>query len=247
MSAQDELKAELSRLVEEAPALINPLQDDSATTHAAFVQKYQDWYTKALKIVAALAPDRLSEFRAYYEHDPKQMVIRQTTFAIQDYVMGRGPHNDHSGRNDWDALEVVHNRVRAQGAILASLSSRIDTVLADVEAALAGEIEDTTLDAARRLVKVNLRAAGVLAGVVLEEHLQRVARDRSVKVKANPTIGDLNDPLKQAGVYSTAEWRRIQYLGDLRNLCAHKKDAEPTKEQVTELIEGANWAVKTIA
>jgi hypothetical protein len=150
-------------------------------------------------------------------------------------------------RRDWDALRVVHLRLFSQGAILASLASRIDGVLADIEATLAGEIEDTTLDAARRLVQVNLRAAGALAGVVLEEHLQRVARDRQVKVKASPTIGDLNEPLKAAGVYGTAEWRRIQWLADIRNLCAHRKDADPTKEQVTELIDGVNWAVKNVA
>lgn len=112
--------------------------------------------------------------------------------------------------------------------------------------ALASELEDTTLDAARRLISVNLRAAGALAGVVLEEHLQRVAKDRGVKVKTNSTIGDLNDPLKQAAAYDVATWRLIQLLGDLRNKCAHKKDAEPTKDDAVHLIDGVDRVVKTI-
>ena len=193
MGARDDLKAELKRLIEQVPTLVEPLEGEQGPAYVVFVRPYQEWYTKALKIVATLAPDRLAEFRGYYEVDPKQVAIRSTTYTIQDFVMGRGPRDDYSGKRTWDALQVVRLRVEAQNAILASLSSRIEGVLADVEAALAGEIEDTTLDAARRLVRVNLRAAGALAGVILEEHLQRVARDRNVKVKANPTIGDRSE------------------------------------------------------
>ena len=104
----------------------------------------------------------------------------------------------------------------------------------------------TDLPAAARLPA--RRAAGSLAGVVLEAHLQRVATTHNIKItKKAPTIADLNDPLKQDGVYETATWRKIGYLADLRNLCSHKKDVEPTAAQVVELIEGVNWAVKTIA
>jgi hypothetical protein len=30
------------------------------------------------------------------------------------------------------------------------------------------------------------------------------------------------------------------------NLCSHKKEAEPTKEQVQELIDGADWVTKNV-
>jgi hypothetical protein len=43
-----------------------------------------------------------------------------------------------------------------------------------------------------------------------------------------------------------ASWRRIQFLADVRNLCTHKKDSDPTKDQVTELLNGVNWAMKNI-
>jgi hypothetical protein len=246
MSAKEDLKAALDGLVKEGAALESTLKGDHSSAYVEFVDSYQVWYTKAIKILAALAPDRLAEFRSYYEVNPKRVGFFETNYVIQDFVMGRGPREDHSGRPKWDAISVVRIRLIAQGAILASLSSRIEGVLADVEATLAGELEDTTLEAARRLAQVNLRAAGALTGVVLEEHLQRVAKDRNVKVKASPTIGDLNDPLKQAGVYGVPTWRRIQLLADLRNLCAHKKDTDPTKDQVMELIDGVNWAVKTV-
>ncbi|MGB0360065.1 MAG: hypothetical protein ACPGEF_01450, partial [Endozoicomonas sp.] len=98
---------------------------------------------------------------------------------------------------------------------------------------------------ARQLAKISLRAAGSLVGVVIENHLQKLAKNHGIKSrKKNPTISDLNDPLKSEGVFDTPTWRKVTYLADIRNICSHKKDVEPTKEQINELIEGANWLVK---
>jgi hypothetical protein len=87
-----------------------------------------------------------------------------------------------------------------------------------------------------------------LAGVVLEGYLQKVANAHQVKIaKKSPTISDLNDPLKNTGIYDTATWRKISYLADLRNLCSHKKSADPSAEQAIELIEGVNWVIKNVS
>ncbi|CAH2399819.1 hypothetical protein MES4922_220074 [Mesorhizobium ventifaucium] len=43
-----------------------------------------------------------------------------------------------------------------------------------------------------------------------------------------------------------AQWRFVQHLGDLRNKCDHKKQAEPTKEEVLVLIEGVRKITKTL-
>jgi hypothetical protein len=126
-----------------------------------------------------------------------------------------------------------------------ALSSRIDSLLANMEIELLSEIQDAELQTARGLMKVSIRAAGSLTGVIIEHHLQKLADKHKVKIsKKNPTINDLNDPLKAAAVLDTVAWRKVTYLGDIRNLCSHKKDVEPTKEQVNDLIEGANWLIK---
>ena len=44
----------------------------------------------------------------------------------------------------------------------------------------------------------------------------------------------------------TSAWRKISYLADLRNLCSHKKEVEPTKEQVAALLDGTEWLMKTV-
>jgi DNA-binding FrmR family transcriptional regulator len=131
--------------------------------------------------------------------------------------------------------------------ILASLASRIDSVLQDVTGHLFSELQDKELEAAQQLIKISPRASGALAGVVLERHLQRTFKNHALTTrKKNPTISDLNDPLKQAGVYGVPVWRKIQLLADIRNMCSHQKDDEPTKEQVKELIEGVNSIVKMV-
>jgi hypothetical protein len=35
-------------------------------------------------------------------------------------------------------------------------------------------------------------------------------------------------------------------LADIRNLCSHNKTADPTEQQVTELIDGVNAIIKTV-
>jgi hypothetical protein len=148
---------------------------------------------------------------------------------------------------NFDALEVVVNCFLNQLAILKSIGERVDSVLSNIEGELHAEIQDNEIIVARQLAKFSARAAGALAGVVIEGHLQKVAQAHGTKIgKSNPTIADLNDPLKAASVIDIPAWRKISFLADLRNLCSHKKDTEPTKEQVEELIQGAEWLTKNV-
>ena len=92
-----------------------------------------------------------------------------------------------------------------------------------------------------------MRAAGALAGVTLESHLSRISANHNLKIsKKNPTIADFNDELKNNGIYDVPDWRFIQRLGDIRNLCVHAKERDPTKDEVDELIEGVQKVIKTL-
>ena len=123
----------------------------------------------------------------------------------------------------------------------------MDSVLADIESELLTELEDNELGVARQLLKISPRAAGALAGVVIEGHLRNVSNAHGIEIpQKNPWISGLNDPLKDASVIDTSAWRKISYLADLRNLCSHKKEVEPTKEQVADLLDGTEWLTKTV-
>jgi hypothetical protein len=245
MQTQEQIRQELGKLLDEQTEIAKLGKDTRDTL--AFGTRYQHWYTRALKIVEALAPDRLAEFIGYYRIDPKRKAMDAGTYTIQDYVKGLGPKADYAGRVEFDCANLAMIRFLNQLQILASLSTRIDSVLSDVRGHLFAELQDAELRAADQLVKISLRAAGALAGVILERHLQRAATNHKLTIsKKDPTIADLNDPLKQAGAYDTPTWRKIQLLADIRNLCSHQKSSEPTKEQIIELISGVNSVIKTV-
>ncbi|MBS1789351.1 MAG: hypothetical protein JST85_16620 [Acidobacteria bacterium] len=245
MNSKEELKLELETLINERKQLLKLAK--SIDDLIGFNRSYQSWFTRSVQIVSTLASDRFEEFKSYYLIDPKRKLLDASNYVIQDYIKGISPRNDLYGNPIFDIHNIVMIRLMNQFHILESLSSRIEGVLAHIEGSLAADIVDAEIATAKTLKKTSLRAAGALAGVVLESHLQRVASHHGVKIsKANPTVGDLNDPLKQAGVYDVPTWRKVQFLADIRNLCTHKKTDEPTKDQVDEMIDGVNWAVKNI-
>lgn len=249
MSVKEEIKQELEKLIREETILGKLSQEESKLSE--FNEKYQNWYTRALKIVKALAPDRLDEFISYYEVDKKRKSFNASTCRIQDYLMDRrglgSQLHDYIDLDNWNIHEVVANRINNQLYILSSLHTRIDSVLSDVTGMLFAEIQDAELESAKKLLKINIRAAGAVAGVVLERHLQQVAKNHGILIKKKfPTISDLNDPIKKEGVYQTPTWRRIQLFADIRNTCSHQKDVDPNKLEVQELIEGVNSIIKTI-
>jgi hypothetical protein len=47
-------------------------------------------------------------------------------------------------------------------------------------------------------------------------------------------------------VTTVPQWRFIQHLGDIRNLCDHAKEREPTKEGIEDLVAGTEKVLKTI-
>lgn len=108
-------------------------------------------------------------------------------------------------------------------AILKSVQSRFESSLFDIRQLAQADLFDSELDAAKELAKNKFsRAAGALAGVVLERHLAEVCDNHAIKIaKKAPAISDLNDALKGADVIDIPTWRSVQHLADIRNLCDH--------------------------
>ena len=209
--------------------------------------RYNVWYTKALALVRTLAPDRLEEFVAYYQRDDKRKAVNMATYTIQDMLNNIGSTTKYDGTPHFDARSVASFRFLSQLNIITALATRADGVFSNLLSMYSAKIHDNTLEQAQELMGTNLRAAGVVAGVVLEAHLQKVCENKLIKItKKHPTIADMNDPLKSNGVIDQPQWRKVQYLADIRNKCCHHKSGEPTKEEVAELIGGVNWALKTV-
>ena len=211
-----------------------------------FETEYESWYSEALIIIKQLLPDRLADFIKQYK-DEKRKDIDSLTYGIADYLLGLKTTR-------YDGAEVVVGgsaaipKMQIQNSILEAVQKRFESSLFDIQEVLQADIFDSELAAARELVKKGfVRGGGALAGVVLEKHLGHVCDMHGYKSrKKHPSISDYYQLLKENNIIDTPKWRFIQHLGDLRNLCDHNKDREPTKDDVTELVEGTEKVIKTV-
>ena len=89
MNSKESIKYELIKLSTDAKEISDILKGEIIDKN--FKIKYQNWYTKAIRLVSFLAPDRASEFKSYYEIDPKRKSLSWGTWVIQDYVKGVVP------------------------------------------------------------------------------------------------------------------------------------------------------------
>ena len=207
------------------------------------------WYSEAKVLVKQLLPDRLADFVSHYEKPKSRKSVEVGNYNIEDYLQGLSvTRTTGAYTQKIVGPESAVPQFRQQLAILKSVKNRFESSLFDIRQLAQADLFDSELDAAEELSKNKFtRAAGALAGVVLERHLAQVCENHAVKVtKKDPTISELNDALKKAEVIETPEWRSVQYLSDIRNLCDHDKKKEPTGDQVNDLIAGVAKVTKTM-
>jgi hypothetical protein len=210
-----------------------------------FNETYEAWYSEALALIRQTLPDRVGNFVSLYEKPKGRKNIENGNYVMQDFLQGLTV-------SQYDrvvvALSAALPQYQQQLAILKAARARFKSSLFEIAQIVQADLFDKELDAARALLKSRfLRAAGVVSGVVLEGHLLQVCTDHGIKpARKNLHISDLNEALKAASVIDVPQWRHISMLGDIRNLCSHKTQADPTAEQVLDLINGTDKVLKTI-
>ena len=261
----DQYKRDLETLIDRGDQLHNAIQyecrpdqymdylekeigdqaDEFVQSLPTFEFLYQEWYSEAKVLVNQLLPDRLMDFTRYYEAPKTRKKAKFDDYVIEDYLQGVVV-GDRYNRKAWADLAI--KCFRQQFLIVKSMRQRFRSSLFEIRQLVQADLFDSELDAAKELANNKFhRAAGVVAGVVLEKHLKEVCANHGVTLrKKAPQISDLNDNLKSANVIDPIQWRSIQVLGDLRNLCAHDKQSEPTREQADDLITGVAKVTKTI-
>lgn len=210
-----------------------------------FNNDYQAWYSEAREIVRQILPNRLDDFTSLYKSKEKRKNADYENYTVFDYLMGL---TTNRGFETIAEPKAAAPKFAQQLLILKSAYDLVDSKLVDITQVLQAELFDSELDAAQHLNKNGFsRAAGAMAGVVIESHLQQVCKDHNIKIaKKNPGINDLAQLLKDSAIIDTPQWRGIQQLADIRNLCDHKKGEDPTKEQINDLIDGTAKIVKTV-
>lgn len=237
------LPAEFDAMVKKAGGKPN----EARKSLPPFTVDYQHWYSEAKALIKQLLPDRLSDFVCFYEKPKARKNTTCDNYVVEDCLHGltltRPPFGERIV-----GPEAAIPKFRQQLAIVRSAQARFESSLFDIRQLVQADLLDSELDAAEVLRKNKFtRAAGALAGVVLEKHLAQVCDNHGVKIaKKDPAISDFNDALKVANTVDIPQWRFIQRLGDIRNLCDHNKAKEPTPDQVNDLIDGVKKLTKTL-
>ena len=268
----DRYKEDLERLIKQGNSLCNSIQHGclpeefrqankgtfSDSEYRAYIAtlpdfriNYQTWYSESLILIKKLLPDRLIDFKKQYESPDLNSEGLKTNFnySIEDYLMGITVESTL-----YDVTTVTADpyaavpRFQQQLRILKAAQRRFESSLFDIRQLLQMDLFDSELDAAREMQKKGfLRCAGVIAGVVLEKHLGEVCNNHNIKItKKKPTIGDYNEKLYANNVYDLPTQRQIQHLADIRNLCGHSKEREPTSEEIDDIIRGVERITKNV-
>jgi hypothetical protein len=210
-----------------------------------FKTDYQRWYSVASAVVQQVLPARSADFISYYEIPKPRKEITFQNYMIKDYLQGLVLRRMSEIVTDGSAAipEFVQ-----QLNILKAARYALGSSLIDLKAILQADLFDSEIDTAKALAKAGyLRAAGAICGVVIEKHLSHVCEVHEVKInKKNPGISDLNQLLRDKEFTTVPQWRFIQHLADIRNLCDHAKGREPTKEEIDDLVGGSAKVLKTV-
>ena len=266
ISGLEKYKQDLENLIDLGRQLYQSLSKESPEnrdvvsskpkTVSYFQNKYQTWYSESLKVIKQLLPDRESDFVELYKKPKGRKEINNESFRIVDYLTGEETYQPKSlldnydnidfGRTDF--LKITAALFHQQLKILESAQQRFESSLFDIKQLLQADLFDSELSSATELNKKGfIRAAGVIAGCVLEGHLLQVCQNHNISIKKKKSaINDLNQILKDKEILDTPDWRKIQRLADLRNLCSHKTEKEPIQEKVNELIEDVNTVIKNL-
>ena len=233
----EELEKEIEELIKEG---IDLARDVNEGERKKFILGYETWYSKALLYIKKINPERLEDFKCLYKLE-RRKEINYSTYTISDALVG---------------LEIVHGvgpsdvygKIVQQVTMLKGTKELLKVKVYALQELLQADIFDSELGSAKELKQKGFyRASGAICGVILEEHFSKVLEKHNINVgKKNPTINDYNDLLKNNSIIDVPTFRQIQLLGDIRNLCDHKKAQEPTKEQIEDLIEGTDKVVKVV-
>jgi len=216
-------------------------KDEDATLH----EPYHIWFTSVSSLLKGFSLERHADLIDHYYADKKRKEISFENYKIQDWLLGL--QVKQYGELLFEPDSAFSTRFQQQLIILKSTIDSFDDIAESIGDVLQAELFDNELSAAEELFsKGHLRAAGIISGVVLEGHLKKVCARHKIKLRKKSTIANLNDALKKEEVIELPDWRRIQLLGDIRNICGHKKKTDPTEDDIETMLSGTKKIISTV-
>ncbi len=203
---------------------------------------YHTWYDKACSVVRIFSPRRLEEFERFYTGDKtikKVEDLNNITAGITHYLQDICVARNGKLHYFFSSFVLGFN---AQRRILMSILENIDNPLFNMESDIQYGIYESEMDIARELKEQGfLRAAGSIAGVVLEVHLKQVVINRGLPLDDDKkyTMSSYNNMLKTNGVYNKITSSLIKTCNDIRNKCVHPDKDDPTDGEISTIISTA--------
>lgn len=197
---------------------------------------YNSFYTRTLLVLSKILPERLDEFKeCYISNNPN------TLYDISRYLL----HVQCINLKGSYEIYAIKQFERQLG-FLEAAKDLINTTCYNIENDIRYHVYIDELDAAEHLLKRNyIRAAGSVAGVVLENHLKVVCKSISnIDLDGNETLSKYNALLKNQ--IGDILWGRIDAISRIRNLCDHAKDSNPTKNDVQFLINETKEIIREV-
>lgn len=252
MKNLERYKKDLNELILQGESLYKAICDECEPVEhrrqsdnlPCFCIGYQSWYSESLVVIKQLLPERFDDFKSYYGVPANRKKITSQNYQIKDYLDAL--ENPMFFEMDCFEQKNAIPKFQQQLEILKSVQRRFESSLFDIQQLVQADLFDDELAAAKMLNENKfMRAAGAVAGVVLEKHLKQILKNHNLTSKKD-TISPLNDALKAGNVYDIPTFRKIQHLGDIRNLCDHDSKREPTREEVDEMINGVDSIIKMV-
>lgn len=237
MITEEAAKKQLEALYQEGGVLAKTLESDEEP--GSFEEGYQSWYSRALPLMKQLGPDRYAEFQQFYSRSGKSDVHWSRDTVIHDYLLGVEGGIE-------DPRDAAARCFRSQLAILKSVAGRLAWISLDsLEQAERG-LQLSILEAARDLIKVDERAAGVVAGSILESYLKKLAAKHRLKFrKQAPPLREYMDALHGAKVLDIPVHAQAIWLAEIAGRATAEGES-PTQLQVRDLIDGSRWLITNI-
>lgn len=210
-----------------------------------FSDKYQSWFSRSQAVIKQILPDRMIDFNSYYEYPKPRKDITFQNYMIKDALQGLTIRS--YGEVKVSASAAIPELAQ-QVNILRAAKDALKSRLLEIISILQADLFDSEVDSSKALAKAGyFRAAGAICGVVIEKHLAQVCDAHGISVKKkNPGISDLNQSLKDNDTITVPQWRFVQHLADIRNICDHARGREPTKEEIDDLVAGTGKVLKTV-
>jgi hypothetical protein len=244
MEERDQLRFELGVLLASGRELSAYLQSEALDPRQVN-ERYHVWYTQSLRMVAIVLPERRREFEGYYRCDEDGRHQSTTISAILGSLSG--PRVTGEKR---EALAGLFDPGLEQATFLHLLGMQLAILASAVPTLLPEERRpDRELQAARSLLSEgHRRAAGAVAGVVLERHLSMVAQRHglSLSERGPASPARLDRSLRKAGVYGAARSRQIERLAELRDSCLRSK-RKVSPQLVSKLLSGVEETLQHVS